>query len=85
MKNANENDHLLTQQQAAEYLGLTPRFLEMRRFNGNGLASTTSNSSAVMTRRSPSTCSGIRRTVAGCPRGKTDSSGSTDEQRTRHA
>ena len=36
MKNANENDHLLTQQQAAEYLGLTPRFLEMRRFNGNG-------------------------------------------------
>ena len=36
MKNANEQDGLLTAQEAAAYLGLTPRFLEMRRFNGNG-------------------------------------------------
>ena len=31
-----EQDHLLKPQEAAAYLGLTPRFLEMRRFNGNG-------------------------------------------------
>jgi len=36
MKHGNENDRLLTAQQAAAYLNLTPRFLEMRRFNGNG-------------------------------------------------
>ena len=36
MKHGNENDRLLTAQEAAAYLGLTPRFLEMRRFNGNG-------------------------------------------------
>ena len=36
MKHTDQNDRLLTAQQAAEYLGLTPRFLEMRRFNGNG-------------------------------------------------
>ena len=29
-------ERLLTSQEAAGFLGLTPRFLEMRRFNGNG-------------------------------------------------
>lgn len=36
MRQTDEQEPLLTARQAADYLGLTPRFLEMRRYRGDG-------------------------------------------------
>ena len=36
MNNTDEQDRLLSPRQAADHLGLTPRFLEMRRYRGDG-------------------------------------------------